>query len=317
MRFYKNKIVLVTGGAGFIGSHLCEFLNGLKIKKIIVVDNLFLGKKKNLENLQNIVFYKADASNFQSILNIIFKEKPDIIFNLATKALMYSFEDPFDSCKINVDIALNLAEILRKKYYSTLIHISTSEVYGSGKSFPMNEDHMLNPETTYASGKASADLLLKTYFNQYDLDIIIVRPFNNYGPKQNYEKYAAVVPVTISRILKDLSPVITGGGKQSRDFIYVKDTAKYIAELGIYGLKGEIYNLGSGIENNILSIINKITKIMKFKKKIKFIKSRTADVERHCSSLKKTKKILPNFRLTNLDNGLQETIEWYKKKSEI
>ena len=310
--FYKNKVILVTGGAGFIGSHLCDMLSNLKTKKIIVVDNLFLGTEENLKNLPDIIFYKSDASKFQSLLNIISEEKPDIVFNLATKALMYSFEDPFDSCKVNVDIALNLSEILRRGLYKKLIHISTSEVYGSAKKLPMSEEHFLDPETTYASGKASADLLLKTYYNQYDLDIVIARPFNNYGPRQNNKKYAAVVPITISRIFNNQAPIVSGSGLQTRDFIYVKDTAKFLIELGKNGLKGEIYNLGSGKEQSILDLVKQICKIMNFSKKTKFTSPRTADVIRHCSSIKKIKKVLPNYKLTSLSTGLKETIEFYK-----
>ena len=135
--------------------------------------------------------YSSDASDYHSVASILDLEKIDIVYNLATKALMYSFENPFDAVNVNIQIALNLAELLRKKKFKRLVQISTSEVYGSAIKASIKETDPLRPETSYASGKAGADLALISYINQFNLDIMILRPFNNYGPRQNTEKFVA------------------------------------------------------------------------------------------------------------------------------
>ncbi|MBT5472164.1 MAG: NAD-dependent epimerase/dehydratase family protein, partial [Nitrospina sp.] len=227
MRAWDGKRILVTGGAGFIGSHLVDNLLSEGVEHVAVVDNFFLGKESNLSQAtkkykDKVKIYREDAAEFSSMEAVCGKEKPDVVFNLATKALLYSFFNPPGAYRVNVDIAENFGELLRKKVFGKLIHVSTSEVYGTARQNSMAEDHPLMAETSYAAGKAAADLLLTSYVNMFDLDITIVRPFNNYGPRQNEGALAAVIPETIKRIRSGQEPFIEGDGLQTRDFIYVE-----------------------------------------------------------------------------------------------
>ncbi|MEI8321156.1 MAG: GDP-mannose 4,6-dehydratase [Alphaproteobacteria bacterium] len=310
---------LVLGGAGFIGSHFVDRLLKEQEAKVTVVDNFFLGNMKNLEDAlsynKKIKIYKEDAANTLSLNNIIHLEKPDIIINFATKALLYSFENPAEAFNVNNQIIINLLEALRLKKYQRLLHISTSEVFGSAVCEKINEDHPLLPETTYAAGKASADLAIRSYLNMFDLDVLVLRPFNNYGPRQNREALAAIIPVTIMRILDKKEPIIEGDGLQTRDFIYVKDTVHIIKKFIDHPhiLKEKFYNIGSGIETNILSLVTEISNLMGFKGNFLYKPKRSADVQRHLADTSRLKAAIKDIPLTPFSYGLSQTIEWYKK----
>jgi len=209
----KDSTILVTGGAGFIGSHLVDRLIKEGSRHIIVVDNLFLGSENNLQESisKGLTFYKDDIEILSSLDYIFDNHNIDIVFNCATKALNYSFVNPKNSFDTNVCGILNILEHQRKGHFKTLVHFSTSEVYGSAVYEPMDELHPINPTTAYAAGKAAADIALNSWVNMFNLDAFIIRPFNNYGPRQNYKGYLArIIPITVWRILNGSFPEIHG-----------------------------------------------------------------------------------------------------------
>ncbi|MBP6409892.1 MAG: GDP-mannose 4,6-dehydratase [Pseudarcicella sp.] len=315
-REIKNKTILVVGGAGFIGSHLVDRLITDGAAQVIIIDNLFTGTVENLKEAMasgKCVLFKDDAES-KNLLNYIFSTfKIDTVFNLATKALNYSFTNPSDAFATNVTVVLNLLEHLRSKNFHHLCHYSTSEVYGTAVYEPMDEAHPKNPTTTYAAGKAAADLAVESYVHMFDVDAIIVRPFNNYGPRQNHlPPLAGIIPLTASKLLNGISPEIHGSGKQSRDFIYVKDTID--ATLNVFKVleKGETVNLSTGNQVTMEDLINQIVKHFDFKGEILRKPERGADVFCHNCSNEKVSKIV-NYQLTPFSEGLATTLNWYKE----
>ena len=316
-RTIKKSCALITGGAGFIGSHLAEELIKNKVDFLIVVDNLFLGHTKNLDgihNLENFVFINEDACEFSNLEYIFNKYEIEFVFNCATKPLNYSFINPKSAFDTNTKITLNLLELQKQKKFKTLCHFSTSEVYGSLKENLMNEDHSLGPTTPYAAGKLAADMAVLSYQRCFNIDSFIVRPFNNFGPRQNSAPpLAGVIPITIKRILEKKSPIIEGNGLQSRDFSYVKDTVKNIISLCPIAETGEIYNLSSDYEIIIKDLIFNIAKKMSWNGKFIYKNKRTSDVLKHIGCSKKIKKLI-DFKSTKFETALRDTIIYFKKE---
>ena len=285
----QNKNILIIGGAGFLGSHLAELCLLNNVKKLIIIDNLFTGKKENLRKIkQKIVFYKKDAENDLILSKILKKHKINTVFNLATIALPFSFKSPRKTLETNIKITLNLLELLRRKRFKTLCHFSSSEVYGTAKYKPMDEKHPKNPTTTYAAGKLSADLAIATYCQMFPLDAFIVRPFNNFGPRQLISKNEiGVIPKTVKRLFYNQEPIIYGNGSQMRDFIYVEDTIESVIKLFDKIKPGDAINICSNKPITIKKLIFKINKYFSYKGKIIYRKKRMADVFCHHGDKKK------------------------------
>lgn len=311
----KNSTILVTGGAGFIGSHLVDRLIAEGAKQVIVVDNLFVGSEDNIKDAisKGAVFYKDDIEITSSLDYIFEKHDIDIVFNCATKALNYSFVNPKNAYETNVNGVLNILEHQRKGHFKTLVHFSTSEVYGTAVYEPMDEKHPINPTTTYAAGKAAADIAVNSWINMFDLDAFIARPFNNYGPRQNYKGYlAGIIPITAYRILNGINPEIHGTGLQSRDFIYVLDTVDAIIKLYPLMHKAQSINISTDGQISMKEVVAKIVKLMDYKGEVLNKPARGADVECHNASNAKIKSMI-DYQLTSFEDGLAKTIEWYKE----
>ncbi len=308
----NGKNILIVGGAGFIGSHLADILVSINVSRLVVVDNLSVGKKENLKKIKNkIIFKKINAENYFLMQKIVSKYKIDYIFNLATIALPFSFKFPRKTFESNIKVVLNLLELLKKKKFSSLCHFSTSEVYGTLIYKPMDENHPTNPTTTYAAGKLAADKALLSYTKMFKLDAFIVRPFNNYGPRQPILiNEIGVIPKTIKRIYMKKEPIIHGDGKQQRDFIFVKDTVSYIVESFTKIPPGQEVNVCNNNPLSIKKLIEIIQKITRSKKKILYKKERVADVFAHHGDNTKLKKIL-KVKKDNFQKNMKETIDSY------
>ena len=314
----KNKSILVTGGAGFIGSHLVDGLISQEPERITVVDNFFLGKRRNLEEAKKrfpaLRIYDQDASVKEKVGKIIEKEGTEVVFNLAILPLPASLEKPSWVFTHNNDITLAFCELAREDAFDTLIHFSSSEAYGNSLSGPMDENHPLNGTTPYAASKAACDLLVYSYEQTFGIDASIIRPFNNYGPRQNEGSYAGVIPLTIKRIMNDEPPVIFGDGRQTRDYLYVTDTAE--AAIKIYNsarTRGRVLNIASGKEVRIDHLLQLIAKLMGFKGRILHEPDRPADVRRHIANVYLAEDLLEFKPTVGLEDGLRMTINWYKK----
>ena len=312
----KGKNFLVTGGAGFIGSHLCDALLEKGAGKVVCLDNFFLGKMENIAEAmrhENFVLYRDDARNFGVVEAIIEREGIEVVFNMATIALNYSFFNPFDAYMVNVSIANTLLELLKIGKYKTLIHTSSSEAYGTAQYSPMDENHPTDPTTPYAAGKAAADIMVHSFAKVLPLDIAIVRPFNNYGPRQNAEgPLAGIIPATAKRLKNGGKPLIHGDGEQTRDFIYVKDTVRgLIMAYENENSRGQIMNLGSGKDISMNHLLQEICDYMGYKGEWEHHESRTSDVRKLCADISKARKLIGFEPEMPFEEGIKETLDWY------
>ena len=288
-----------------------------KPANIAIVDNFSLGKHRNLKTAQGnfpIKIYNQDATDYDAMKVIIENESIDVVFNLAVIPLLSSHVNPADNWNVNVNITLVLCELARNNTFPTLIHFSSSEAYGSAKKIIMNEYHPLYPTTPYAASKAAADHLVISYYETFGIDASIVRPFNNYGPRQNEGSYAGVIPITIQRIMSSMSPIIYGDGEQTRDYIYVTDTAD--AAVDIYNTKntrGKIINIATGHEITIKTIVTTIAEIMEFDEPIIYEKRRPADVRRHRGDISLAEKLIEFKPKVNFNEGIRQTVKWYEE----
>jgi len=314
-----GKSVLVTGGAGFIGSHVVDRIIEEKPGNLVVVDNLFLGKASNLDqastSFPNLKFYREDASNYEAMEQIIRQEKVDVVFNLAVIPLPYSLEHPKLTLDINIAITSTLVQLLHQQTYKTLIHFSSSEVYGTALHVPMDEYHPCTPSTPYAASKLASDYAVLSYCKTFGVDAAVVRPFNNYGPRQNEGSYAGIIPIVIHRALRGEPIVIYGDGEQTRDFIFVRDVAD--GAIHIYeeeASRGLTINLATGRENSINRLVQTILDVMEVDVPIIHEKARPGDVRRHCGNVGLAYNIIGFQSRALAREALLETINWYKEQ---
>jgi UDP-glucose 4-epimerase len=310
----KNKKVMVVGGAGFIGSHLVDAL--IEEGAIVcVVDNLFLGKADNVN--PSAVFAYVDACNFSQLISVVKSFRPDLIYNLAVKPLPHSLKNPVGNIECNIKIVQNLCEVVRGSSCNQLIQFSSSEVYGSAQYEPMCENHPWKASTPYAASKAAGDMICLSYVRTFGCNISILRPFNNYGPRQNAGSYAGIIPLTIERIKKGENPIIYGDGEQTRDYIYVEDTARAAMMMGKRDdLAGEVFNIASGHDYSVNWLVQEIMSLMEEQNypdmhPIKMESARPGDIRRHIANVLKAKDVLGFEHTTPMDEGLRKTVKWY------
>lgn len=309
---------MVSGGAGFIGSHLVDRLVKEKPAKIVVVDNLFLGKLENLEDAKkafpNLKIYVRDLTILPTTEEIIKGEQIDYVYDLATIPLPTSYVHPNYTFQNNIGIVLNFCELLRKDAFKFYVHASSSEALGSALITPMPENHPMNPTTTYGASKASQDLLIQAIDRMYDIPFFIFRPFNNFGPRQNAGSYAGVIPLTILKLMKNEHPIIYGDGKQTREFIYVKDTADAVVRLSeTEQSHKKIIHVARGEEFTINYVVDLICKTMNYKGVIDRAPPRPNDVRRHIADVTLMKSII-DFHPTPFESALPEVVSWYKQR---
>jgi UDP-glucose 4-epimerase len=315
----NGKRVAVTGGAGFIGSHLVDRLVLEHPAALIVIDNLFLGRESNLETARrsypDLKFFREDATDLERMRQILLDEKIEIVFDLATIPLPASLVKPRWSSEVIVDLALVLGELCREDVFQTLIHCSTSEAFGSALYLPMDEKHPLNPHTPYAAAKAAADLLLQSYSQTFKIDLATVRPFNAFGPRQNDRDYSGIVPRIIQRVLSGQPPVIFGDGMQTRDYTFAPDIADGIVAVAqSEATRGRVINIASGREISIKDLVASICTAMGYLGEPVFEPARVADVRRHLADVNIAKELLGFETRTDFTAGIQITVNWYLEK---
>lgn len=299
--------VLVTGGAGFIGSWLVDSLID-KRHKVAVVDNLSTGDKKNLN--RRAKFYEADITNLSSILEIFGKEKPEYVFHLAAQiSVRDSKLNPEKNNQINIFGSRNLLQACIVEKPKKFIFSSTGgAIYGEGCEIPTPETAKANPKSNYGKSKLIIEKDLNQLREQGNLDSVILRYSNVYGPRQNFLGEAGVIAIFTNKLLSGESVTINGTGTQTRDFIYVKDVVE--ANLLAMKLSGT-YNVGTGKETSVNKLLKKFS--YSFEKIDKeYGKFLSSEQKRSCLDATKLMKERwsPEY---NLNSGLRETIDWFRK----
>ncbi|MFZ4694312.1 MAG: dTDP-glucose 4,6-dehydratase [Verrucomicrobiia bacterium] len=321
MRTLSDKRIMVTGGAGFIGSHLVDALAAQKPSRLVAVDNFFLGNRDNLVEAKArfpaLEVVEQDATDLDALRRLFGGKGIDVVFDLATIPLPASLERPLWAADVICKLALNVCELCREGAFQTLIHCSSSEAYGTAQRVPMDEEHPLKTETPYAAAKAAASLLVESYWRTFHIDMAIGRPFNNYGPRQNGRDFSGIIPRIIQRIMRKETPVIFGDGKQTRDYLYATDTARGLIRLyEEEEARGQTVNLASGEELDVAEIIGDVSRLMGWKQPPRFEPARPADVRRHCADTKKGKRLLGFEPTVGWKEGIERTVRWYQQHPE-
>jgi len=308
--------IIVTGGAGFIGSHLVDQLLS-QGHEVLAIDNLINGKLENLHHAMTFNTFRfeecdiLEQSSMVALMNDV-----DVVYHLACMGVRHSIHSPFENHLVNAEGTLNTLEAARANRVKKYFYISTSEIYGDIKQFPIDESGIPLPKTVYGSSKLAGENYAYSYYKCYGLDVTVTRIFNNYGPRAHYEGDAGeVIPRSIVQMLYGRAPIIFGDGSVTRDFFFVKDTARALSQLLTSpGITGEIINIGTGVEITMKQLLTQLIDAMGLigKIEIDFQPDRPADVPRLWVNPAKFLKITGFKESVSFKDGLMETIEYYK-----
>lgn len=312
----KGKHILVTGADGFIGSHLVESL--LKEEpaslKVLSYYNSFnyWGWLEDIPQLQELEVVSGDVRDPHFCKNIT--KGMDVVFHLAALiAIPYSYVAPDSYVDTNTKGTLNICQAARENGVEKIIHTSTSEVYGTAQYVPIDEDHPLQPQSPYSASKIGADMMAMSFYNSFELPVVTARPFNTYGPRQSAR---AVIPTIISQIADGAKEIKIGDTRPTRDFTFVKDTAKGFIELAkCDAAVGQTVNIGTNFEISIDDLFQFIKKVMnsdvEFVQDEQRIRPGKSEVFRLWCENKKIRELTGYEPDYDIEKGLKETADWF------
>ncbi|MDO5832405.1 MAG: GDP-mannose 4,6-dehydratase [Methanobrevibacter sp.] len=306
----KNKNILITGGLGFIGSHIANEL--IKDNEVVIIDNLSTGNINNLNDSEheNLRIIKEDIrnANLDNITSGI-----DYIFHLAAMASVpLSIDKPVECSEINVNATVKLLNSAVKNNVEKIVFSSSSSVYGQNKNMPLKESEVPMPTSPYAASKASCEFFLKSFYDSYGLNYTSLRYFNVFGPGQNKNsQYASVIPNFIGTLLEGKQPEIYGDGEQTRDFIYVKDVVRANINACEADFNG-IVNVASGKKLSINQLYEIVKKTLGSNVEARYLPERQGDIKHSLADISNLDKINLKIDSENFENQLIETIEWFK-----
>ena len=308
--------MLITGAAGFIGSHVADRLAA--DNDLVLVDDFSIGPRSNLaqlENRSNVDVIEADITEREVMLDLF--SGVDVVVHMAISCLRTSLAAPELSHDINAGGTLNVLMASKAHNVERFLYVSSSEVYGSAETVPMAESHPVKPTTVYGASKLAGELYALAYWRTYELPVSVVRPFNTYGPRSPYEgARSEVVPRFILQLEAGLSPVIYGDGTQTRDFTYVDDTADGIVRAAeCDNLVGDVVNVAYGSEASIAHIAKALASIVG-REELACVREarRPGDVDRHYADISKARRLLNFEPKTNLAEGLERTLAWFRSE---
>jgi len=308
--------ILITGGAGFIGSHLCEKYTK-EGHNVFCLDNFLSGNLINVRHLldfRNFKLVKGDIRD-RDLLEKIMVDT-DVVFHLAAQIHVdRSYVEPQLTYDINVMGTQNVLEAARYHDVAKVIHASTSEVYGSAVYAPIDENHPLNAPHPYGASKIAADRMCHAYLHTYGMNIVLMRLFNIFGPRQRDIGYGGVISIFARRIMNDMPPIIFGDGRQTRDYTYIDDAIRaYDLALKAKKRIDEPINFGTGKEVSINDIATKLIKLCGKEKQMKtvHVDPRIGEVKRLIANADKAKKVFGWKAKVDFDTGLEKFVTWYR-----
>jgi len=309
----EGASVLVTGGAGFIGSELVRQLAGGGAS-VTAVDNLVNGKRENLEEVigNQVSLEVADIRDFEAMEKLL--DGIDIVYHLACLGVRHSIHDPLENHEVNASATLQLLELSKKLKVGRFVYVSTSEVYGTARHTPMTEQHPTMPHTVYGGSKLAGECYTRAFFDTYEYDTVIVRPFNAFGPRSHHEGDSGeVIPKFMLRAMAGQPMIIFGDGSQTRDFTFVGDTARGILLAGLSEKAlGQTINLGQGKEITVRDLADQIRTVTdNGDAEIVFDEPRPGDVLRLFADSTKAKELLGFVPEIDLVEGLEKLRLWY------
>jgi UDP-glucose 4-epimerase len=299
----KGKNILVTGGAGFIGSHIVDRLSAEN--RVIVLDNLFTGQMPNLgKSKDRITFIRGDVLDKALLTDIV--GKVDIIFHLAANVgNIRSIQDPYFDMDMNIRGMLNLLEACRNSKVERLVYSSSGAIFGEARYLPIDEEHPLNPESPYAVSKLAAEKYCFAFYKVHGVPATALRYFNVYGPRQDTSEYANATSIFFSRIREGKPITIFGDGKQTRDFVFVEDvvSANILAATQPAAI-GEIFNIATGRETSIEQLASIIRQISDKDNPVIYAAPRAGEVRHSLANIEKAQRLLGYNPETDLQEGL-------------
>lgn len=314
--FYeKYRRAIVTGGAGFIGSHIVEALLNLEVQ-VICVDDYSAGKEKNIASFQGhpkFIEAKCDITDYNALKKYF--EGVDIVFHNAASKKTVCLKDPRRDLEVNAKGMFNLLELSREFGVGKFMHASTGSVYGEAIYYPQDEKHPLAPRSYYGVSKLAAEKYAMVFSQMYDLNVTILRYFHVYGPKQDYSDAGGVVSIFGKNILSGIPPVIYGDGTQERSFTYVSDVvAINIFAATLDNTNGEVYNCASGIRVTINQLADKIKNILgRSDLDVVYGDWAPGDIKKFIVDNSKLKSLGFEFKIS-FEDGLKRTLNWLEKQ---
>lgn len=315
----KYEKILVTGGAGFIGSHIVDRLIDENLD-VTVIDNLDTGKLENIaqhKHNKNFHFIKGDIRD-SKLINEIITDIDAVFHEAALASVMFSVKNPILSHQINVDGTLNLLKAASDANVKRFIFASSAAVYGNPQTHLKQESATPNPTSPYGVTKLAAESYVRVFHSVYGLETVSLRYFNVYGPRQSFDiqcAYGGAITIFTNRLMKNMSPIIYGDGNQTRDFVNVKDVVNAnILALYADNISGDFFNIGTG-KGTSLNQIAEILKELLNKKEIKnvYADSRPTDIRHGYADLSKAKLKFDYNPTLSIKKGLTELINWYIK----
>ena len=314
----QGKRVLITGGAGLIGSHIAEQLVNDKVAEIIILDNFVRGRRENLSKvLANglVTIVEGDIRDSNLLAEVM--QGVDIVFHQAAIRITQCAEEPRLALEVLVDGTFNLLEAAVKTGVKKIVAASSASVYGMGEEFPTSEKHHpYNNQTLYGAAKTFNEGLLRSFYEMYGLNYVALRYFNVYGPRMDiYGVYTEVLIRWMERIASGKSPLIFGDGTQTMDFVYVDDIARANILAASSNVTDEVFNIASGVETSLNDLAESLLAVMQSNLKPEYGPARKVNpVQRRLADISKAKRMLGFEASVSLEEGLLHLVNWWQKE---